>query len=278
MKPSLLIGLTACSFFNPLNASVYTTNFNSFTSGPLTNQDGWSANDNTDPYSSVIQTNVDIYNPTLVTNALELGNFADVSPPTTVSSVRLSHDYSGYIADTDIGFDFAIRDSVTMSGYLARDQFGISLSNGNTDVFSLLFTPQTQSAGPSAETNAKWNVGYRLGLGSVTTFASFTVQENIRQHLDLSFQQNTGNASLTDVFVSLRTGTVPSAVTIKTITGAVLNPNALVDEFNFLWTKQVSEYGSNQIFVDNLSVIPEPSSSLLLGLAGVCLVSRRRRA
>ena len=36
--------------------------------------------------------------------------------------------------------------------------------------------------------------------------------------------------------------------------------------------------GGNSITVDNVSLVPEPSSALLLGLAGLGFISRRRRA
>jgi hypothetical protein len=36
--------------------------------------------------------------------------------------------------------------------------------------------------------------------------------------------------------------------------------------------------GSNMLLIDDLSLVPEPSSALLLGLAGFAFMTRRKRA
>ena len=283
MKQSLLFAFAACSIFNSLSASVYTTDFGNFDQTTVAGQDGWTTNATTGlpvDYDAVGESNIDLYNPA-TSNVMILGDASFVATPPIVSSVRLSHDYSGSLKNTEIGFDFFMTDSFTGSGYLNRDQFGVSLSNGNTDIFTLLFTPRTQTLDPSAGAAALWDVDYRIGVGPVSDL-NISFKENARLHLDLSFAA--ASATRTDVLLSLRYGTAlgevgnASTVAVPNINMPISNPDAMVDEFNFFWTKQEAQFGSNYIMVDNLSVVPEPSSAILLSLAGLCLISRRRRS
>jgi hypothetical protein len=49
--------------------------------------------------------------------------------------------------------------------------------------------------------------------------------------------------------------------------------------YGMLWTPfDADDEGSNILILDDLSLVPEPSSALLLGLAGLGFMTRRRRA
>jgi hypothetical protein len=259
----ITMGLVAAS----AASSVYIQNFNGYSTSPsddVNGQDGWTINNTADQYSFVY--------PTLANqgNGINLGDASvvDVLPP--VSPVTLSHAYTGQMGGLTLAFDFAIIDSYA-AGFYHRDNFGISLTNGSTNLLSIIFTPQipTPSDPTVSDTNGAWDVDYSSAYGSGTLNMTF-FETNQYQFL----LECVANGANTDFTLSLTGGNTRSDT--KTLS---LDPSALADQFNINWAKVGSNaYGSNYIALDNLAIVPEPSSALLLCLAGLGFVARRKRA
>jgi len=287
MKPSVFVLFTASALTSCLYGATYSNDFDSIPRWTdMATQTGWSVNDPTDQYSTVDTLNVNPYQPSLSSHVMILGDASLVTYQPVGNSVILSQDYVGTVgaaAGNHISFDFLLTDSSTANGAFGqRDIFGVSISNGLNNVFSVAFTPDAQSLTPDAEGDiGKWNLSYKVGAGP-TVELNMAVFDSAQYHFNLSF---TPNADPTKTNFDL---TIASAVfdgggnRIILSDGGVglaVAPTAVTDKFNVSWTKgDVNGFGSNALVMDNLNVIPEPSSTLLVSLAGLGLALRRRRA
>ena len=65
------------------------------------------------------------------------------------------------------------------------------------------------------------------------------------------------------------------AVGSKSATGLSFSQNNVLDDFDKV--SFVNEFGNTGYEIDNVAVVPEPSSAALLGLGGLALILRRRK-
>lgn len=231
-----------------LQAATYTTNFSGVTSD-VAGYQGWTINDPQPSLSFGVTWNGS-------TAAALGGDFASPDVPV----VGLNHTYGEALGTTTASFAFALVDSVDFAG---RDTFGFSFKDGATNLFSVVFVPNDPTQVDPEGTTATWSMFYVTGAGTFPL--SIAIEESTTQNFSLAF---TPNGSSTNFSLNLsglvRTGTfaVPSST--------------IASDFALEYT--ADQAGDNYIMVDNLSVVPEPSSFLLLGLAGLGFVSRRKRA
>lgn len=290
MKSSLFSGLAASFMVCGAYGAAYSTNFNSLLfEGDVDGQDGWTVSDTTDQYSQVAEANVNRLLPLDASLVLQLGDAKAVTTPPPGPSVALAHAYEGTVGQTNVAFDFVLLDSrTTAANFRYRDTFGISISNAGSNIFSIGFVPDAQSETPSTDL-AQWNLVYQLG-NATTVDLNMAVFEGSQYNFNLAFNPNIGNPALTDFLLTIKSDVTPGGITdgvtngLRNSGGAIpsfsLASSAATDEFNVFWAKEATNpgYGSNSILMDNLSVVPEPSSSLLLCLAGLGLACRRKRA
>lgn len=257
------LGLVALSSAS----SSYVQNFDAYTTVPgsdVNGQDGWTINNTSDQYSFVY--------PTLpgYGNGINLGDASAVTmTPSVSSTVTLSHPYAGQMGGITLAFDFAIIDSYA-PGFYNRDSFEVSLTSGATTLLGIMFSPVVATPGdPSLDVGA-WNVNYISAYGSGTLNLQYFKNNDY-----LFLLECVPNGANTDFTLTLTGGNALSDT--KTLSG--LDPASLTDQFNINWANVPgNDFGSNYIALDNLNIVPEPTSSLLLCLAGMGLVSRRKRA
>lgn len=272
MKSLPLAGLFALSLAITASGATYSTNFSSLGSfgSDVNGQDGWTINDTTDQFSFVANWNSN--------KAIGLGDASVVDSLPLGSLVELSHGISATVGTTSVNFDFALIDSSSDTTFKNRDQFGISLSNGLGSVVTISFVPEvSQPVDPSDNSEnsgdgAKWFVFYQAG-SSPSVQLNMAIFEGASYDFMLSLTPN-ANPLLSDLMLTL---TGDNALS-DGATGLAIDPESVSDQFNIFWAKSgTNEFGSNLILMDNLTVIPEPSSILLVGLAGLGFISRRRR-
>jgi hypothetical protein len=268
MNKSLFAGIVTLAIVAGADATTYSQNFNGYDiDEDVAGQDGWSINNTDDQYSVVGNTFV------AQGRGIFLGDASMVdTPPTAPTTVTLSHQYSGTMGTLTATFDFAINDSYA-TGFYNRDSFGVSFTVGTANLLTIAFSPQVPV--PTGDPNldaAWWNVDYTsdyaTGGGGQLNMA---FEEAGMYQFDLLCAANGSN---TDFSLSIDGGN--TRVDGGTL---ALNPLTVTDQFNINWSNTgTNDFGSNIIRMDNLDLIPEPSSSLLLCLAGLGFVTRRRRA
>ena len=282
MKFPLFAGLTTALIAN-CAYGVYITNFDALPWGvvgvsdpgsDVNGIDGWTINDTNDQFSQVTLANANPADPYNQSLALNLGGSTDHAP--LGSSVVLSHPQYATVGATKLIFDFMVQDSINSNP--ARNAFGVSISNGGGNVFAIYFTPKPGDVGilnPQSDLGL-WDIDYKVG-SNPTVPLNLTVQEISQYNFNLDLHPNSGNSALTDFDLTIISAK-PNVMSDGAV-GLNLNPDTWTDKLNVLWLESPSaSFGSDSIVIDNLSVVPEPSSALLVCLAGLGFVTRRRRA
>lgn len=257
------------------HAASYSTNFSFYengttpypASGNVAGNDGWTINgssiDETSGVSFIVATWIS-------GKAIGVGGLS--APPAT-PTVGLMHDAGVLFGSSSVSFEFAMVDTGNDNPF--RDTFGISLTNASNtgNLFSILFVPVDDSpADPDADDNGRWNLFYQVGATTPQPTGLSIFEGTNPYSFDLGFTANGANTN----FV-LGIGSELNSLQTEPIEVAV-NPNTSTGKFGVTWTP--SDYpnaGEGYLLVDNLSVVPEPSSAVLLGLAGFGLLSRRKR-
>jgi hypothetical protein len=238
----------------------------------------WTINDANDQYSQVANSNVNPTDTFNVSKVLNLGDASAVETPPTGPDVTLSYPLGGSIGATSLVFDFAISDSVN-GPFPNRDRFLVSFGN----VFSVYFVPVDADPGTPGYQNpvspgsslAQWNLFYQIGAAP-TVPLNLGVLELSQYRFNLGFSENGLDPSKTDFLLSI-TSAVPNTLS-DGATGIDLDPSDAYGSLNVGWLKmEGNDYGSNSILIDNIIFVPEPSSVLLAGVAGLGLALRRRR-
>ena len=250
-------------FATPMVAkAVYTTGFETFTSpGQVADQGGWTINDPQADLSFLVD------NPP-ANKYGALGGFLS-SPSTLMANVNLRHDTGGFTLAS--GTTFTARYALINRSTLAapndfpasdpNDWFGFTLGNG-VDVFSLSFRPTATENVRQVFVN---NV-------AVTTQNGITTSDYANPAFDtvtVSFQNVGGALQYTG---SLGAGTIPLSGSIFAA-GATQFTTIDID-----YDVKNANAGQNVIFVDGLSLVPEPSAAMMGLLSLGLLAGRRRRA
>lgn len=296
---TLRLFLPACVLLAPAvaSASIYFNNFESAADGDdLASLAGWSVNDSTDQYSAVVSSvPLDIDDPNTTSQAINIGDASLSGLAPVGSSVSYSHGVHGTVGTNSVTFDFLLDDSKE-PGFANRDIFGFSLSNSLGNILAIDMVPtQLAAANLALSGDAEWGLFYRLGNGTRQSLqmnhvgepvgSSRTLFEARRHDLTMTLNPNISDANLTDLTLTIRNidPTDPSNTGFATIIGTTtlsLSSSTAVETFNLNWlqTPGNTDFGSNSLYIDNLTVVPEPSAALLSCIAGIGLVLRRRRA
>jgi hypothetical protein len=247
-----------------LHGAIYSSSFTGLGSNDVAGFEGWTIND-PEPTLSFGTT----FGP--VNEAAGLGGY-NVSP--NEATVGLSHGYGETFGYTVASFTFAITDSTNL--FPGRDKFSFSFSDGATNLFSVLFTPTVPGeTNPDGDLNAAWTLSYSTGAGASVPL-NISVAESGAYVMSFSFSPNGGSTDFSLGVGALGGDPLDTLVRTGTLTG--LNPLTASSDFALGFIPSAGSGGDNYIAIDDISVVPEPSSALLLGVVGLGLVSRRRRA
>jgi hypothetical protein len=231
----------------------FSTNFNSGydNTQAVAGQNGWSINDSTADLSFFVTYNF--------TDAAAVGGYYDAP---ALPDVRLSHGVSLPLVQTSLGADFAIVPS-TLS-FPGRDTFGWSFYNGSgSNLLTIMLEPDTSNP---VLLNATWSTGAG-GMSSTGLGVEYNGPYSF--HVEFS-NAGGGNAAFTATLVGANSvswsGTLPGMA------------NETLASFGENWRKGTGAAGDNYMLMDNVFVVPEPSSIFILaGSVAVPLLARRRR-
>lgn len=268
MKLSIYTSLISVAAIASSSAALYTSDFNSFTAPPteIAGQDGWVINDPGGP--GTLSYGI------LLAGSQGLG-LGGTYGATTTPSVSLSHSFVESVGRVSAQFDFSFQDSD--DEFFARDTFSFSFDGASGKLFEVSFVPQAQSMTPSS-TAAKWDAFYSVNGGSAFPLGISELEEDGAYSFALTLGGALTSGNTTTSNYNL---TIGSGGTFLTRTGSVtLDPQTATTgfAFNYTATDGIGFNGSNALLVDNLTVVPEPSSALLLALTSLGLITRRRRA
>jgi hypothetical protein len=254
MKLPYLSTLFLAAFAANAGAAVYVSDFNNLTTGPseqIAGQDGWSI---TDPKP-------------FLSYSIEWDNGTGSGPIPNNATIGLNHAYGEELGRTTATFDFSFIDSNAASNSL-RDSFSFSLYNGATTLFSIIFTPK--EVNPTVAPVGVWTTSFTSNNGAEFGDLALELEEAGTYSFYLDFKKN---GSFTNVAFSVGNPGSP----LERFRTVSLNSADTVTSFGFNWLTTEAGGGDNYMIFDNLSVVPEPSSALLVGLAGLAFVSSRRR-
>lgn len=208
-------------------------------------------------------------------NAGTIGTYYDVP---LGSSYYVSHAISAPLVGSSLGMRFGIQDSTT--DFPTRNQFYISLVGAsNANLFTLFFTPTDQTVDfddPLDPTDpgtafTQWDMNWTSGAYSDPEFQG--VIEDSSYTLDLTFVLDGLDVKFTAYF--------DGPLNDFTETGTLSGLNLTTESITELRVGTIMDGGGGATdWGDNFfafAAIPEPSSPVLLGLAALGLVVRRRR-
>lgn len=181
--------------------------------------------------------------------------------PASGTSFSATHTLSTPLAGSTLLTTFAIIDSEA-GAFPARNDYSISIAGGLTTLFTLTMAAQSQTQPLDP---ALWTLS-----GQGVAFA--TAQENGLYNLVVKFVQSGANINY-NATVSPANGGAGLSQN-GTLTGQAA---ATVDLLRVTTSfGSATSWGSGYLGFDNIGVVPEPSSALLLGIAGLGLLRRRR--
>lgn len=195
----------------------------------------------------------------------ELGGYYGVADPN--ASVYLWNTVAGGLEYTSLSLQFAIQGSNELNP--GRDAFGFSFRDSlNNNLFTISLVPV------ASLTNDTFQVRYTVGANPTLNALDVNndpmyIGQDALYSLNLSFLTNGLNPTFSATIVGTN-----SATFTGTATGLGASSTG---RFGMEWNLD-GDGANNGLIVDNITVVPEPSSMLLLGLAGLGLVSRRKRA
>ena len=258
--PGLLLTLLA---FQTAASAAVTTNFNSLASnGQVAPNEGWSINEPTVDLSFVVDG--------AAGNKFgALGGFLS-DPVAVLPGINLTHSANTQIAaGSTFSASYALINRSTLpapDNFPSSDPddwFGFSVGDG-ADVFSISFRPTTPANESSRQVFHNGTAVAGVGIGTSDyanpLFSTVTVSfTNVAGVLNYTGSVSTSGAPI------LFNGVIPGKGT-TTFTTVGID-----------WDVKNNPAGFNFILVDNLSIVPEPSISLMGILSLGLLTSRRRR-
>lgn len=172
--------------------------------------------------------------------------------------------------------NFALVDSL---GFSERNDYSISLWDGGTELFTISFA--AVASDPSGMDDS-WSVGFGSSALGPVSGANFGIAEYDDGGTPLDDSDDDGLHTLSVTFI----GSGADVNFYATITGA--GSNTWTGKLNGLSAANVTEirvgsnlgaetsWGDGVMGISGLNVIPEPSSALLVGVAALGLLRRRR--
>jgi hypothetical protein len=249
-------------------AAVYNSNFTGSVGDPGDGVDGWNQSEADNPDDPILGPTPKTWITTVTSNnytGLAIGGFYDVpstNPLTsTVSTPAIALvDPDSVLAS--VSLDFAINDSILFGD---RNTFFFNVLDGSdVSIASVVFTPVSQTFPGTAGVDDLWNVS----LNGNAAFAAVIAGGDYSLSIDfLSGSQFT--ATVTNMITN--TGLTSGTTSTGAGSGSVIQ--GLQVGFD---QGPGSDYGDNVFGIANVSVVPEPSSAMLVGLAALGLLRRRR--
>ena len=280
--PSAFIA-TAMLSATAYSATSYFEDFSGFGTNPsdLHGDHGWTVNDTSATFLAFnTARNLQNFGGNPADKAGGIGGAYDVG---SVATISVKKDFT---AETGSAFQlgnityrvaFTMFDITDTGEFFDRDAFSIDLSDGTGNIFSIIFEPQGQAANLAAalaENDSKWNASYDYATNTGGTIAlDMIIAQSGLYYLTLEFAQNGANTDFTLVTNDSVAGSVSDSGTLGLLS------STSVSEVGFSHTPLggVGEAGENYLAFDNINIVPEPSSLMLLGLTGLGFAFRRVR-
>lgn len=243
------------------NGATFLEDFSSLTPGtpgtPLLGYNGWTQSE-ANPGGGPLAFGVTAGS----SNAAAIGVPEDVP---VGSSFTVAHSLSVPLTGATLMTTFTIIDSDL--AFPDRNDYSISIYSGATTLFSLNLVAANQS--PPDSSRSQWNA---IVPGAVTPLFAIAQEQGLYM-LTVNFAQNGLDV---DYAVSLANGDNSSIFTTngKIDFGDGLNIDSYVAGTSI---GSGADWGNGFIAIDNVAVVPEVSSFVLLGMAALGLASRRRR-
>jgi len=270
-KASLLGVLVA---FTPAVASAFVTTFPPVQyplGSEVAGSNGWTINDSGDGGAGYLS-----FVTTLNTSAAAaLGGWYNIPAAAAPTTVYLSQSTPGELQFVNFATTFAISPSTEFNQ--GRDGFGFSLRD--SDDANLLTISLVPAASPSTKYQVYYTVGAEASQAAKNGLDDMFIEVSGLYTLDLAFTPNGANptfsgsvvGSNTQTFTGTATGLGSAALATFGAEWNVLPQNWVGDP-----AENLGGLGDNFLVFDNVSLIPEPSTALLAGLASLGLLRRRR--
>lgn len=258
-------GITSAAVFIQEDFESYTLGANMHGQGPwvVSNDD---ASPGTAPHPVAVESS--LWGPVTNLNAAYVGGYAGLTNPVSMVQSGLGISVLSSPQPAYFQIEMAIVDSGGI--YTIRDDFYLSLTDGADNVFTINFTAQdpTGATDPGVW-DVSWTSDFATGqtVGTINEFTDWTT-------ITLQFgDMGGGNAQ----FTLLSDG---NTIDVGTLTGV---GSTVIDEFRAGWqysggTPPEDNFGDNFMALDNITLIPEPTSFALLGLGAMVGLRRRRQA
>lgn len=284
MSNKIKLALTAASLMValPASAAIYTPDFSGLGDGvTLDGYQGWDVipplgADVPDVLAYGAEVNGD--------RGFQLGTALDAPADSTIVANRAGITGISFISSGDqptvFSTNFALVDSTGVSPFGDhRVSYNISLYGGSTELFTVSFSPTNNT--PSGMDDS-WAVSFGSSEAISYSGLSYEVGEyddggtpgdtsdDLGIHsLSVTFTQGIGNSVNFSATIAGATSNTWSG----TIQNVALSPLNTVQVGS---TRGSEGWGDGVIAIQGLSIVPEPSSALLVGLAGLGLLRRRR--
>jgi hypothetical protein len=242
--------------FSTLSAALYVPNLTGTFSGQaLAGVDSWTQNEANNPDTSPLAFVAEIGG----SPGAAVGGF--YAEPTSVDPFIASRPINTPLASSTLCVDFAIQDSTSL--FPSRNDFSIGLSNGATNLFSIVFMATDPNPTDPSVTSAFWNVSVESdAAGPFSAFGS--IGEDAPYSLTVGF---TPNGADMDFNLSL-VGNVGSPFTqTGTLSGLA---GAQIENFNLGFSKGKGDgFGDNFLVIKGTAdSVPDTGSTMaLLGLS-----------
>jgi hypothetical protein len=269
-------------------AAVYTMNLGTAPDqSPANGVDGWVQSE-----ANFVDGDNEVYPRSFVhsigsSNAIALGGYYDSEPSTAPgTAISISRQLTSLgLNESNLSLDFSIQDSITeysdgFPGDVDRNRFSIGFFDSSGDaLINLIFSPNSQSTDPSAQTNATWNMLISSGANSFAPFgAVFEGDPTLGGVYSLSLSTTeSATAGAVDFNLSIFSGS-----NVQNTSGTLAGrAGSQIDRLTVGWDVAGDEtdgLGTNFIAFNNVAVVPEPSGLVLCMVSSLPLLMRRRRA
>lgn len=251
MNRSIIALVSSLALAGSSHAAIIVDNFESYSplDSDMNGKGGWVVSNGADSGEGPVAI-LDSYTWDGSNNSATLGGV--VQPTVGVSS--MTHAASLSLAWTN---SFSIEAAYTESTSGFRNNFQIALNSTAGSLLTIDLTP-----GAAGE----YDLAYSGLLGS-GSLGPLTANVSTQFQLDTWYDGSNVNYAFSNAGAPISSGILATASS-NDITGVAV-----------LWYGNSNGgLGNNSITVDNVSLVPEPSTSTLLGLLGVACVFIRRRA
>jgi hypothetical protein len=221
------------------------------------------------------------------TSGVALGGYYDSEPAAAPSGITITqYPVLLGLSESRMELNFAIQDSITtyadaFPGDVDRNRFSIGYVNSaGTELFSLVFVPNSQSTDPSAELSATWNMHWSTG-GVMSATAFGAVFEGSQTLGGLYAMTVVTKASAIPGGVDFQLSVAGGGATAST-SGLLAGSSAdQIAGIQLGWREsgtEVGGLGSNFLAVSGITYgVPEPSGLMLCLVSVLPFVLRRKR-